>query len=923
MVTLNPYDMDETELVARTLMGEAGQQSPEGILAAGSVMANRVNSPGFGDSFRDVIMAPGQFSLYNDITGYAGGEGANDVWRGPIPPEIMNIASNLTSGNYQDPTGGAVNYFNPQISNPGWAEGRQFTDIGDHRFLTPEGQEVMGNPAHEGFVLPKSSSPMQNFAEERAQQSFEIQKNVTARMDELARTQDDAFRLTTGLATPQEIMQEQQAATAEKNETMRQTALEALQEQLAIPKGRGSVFTGDEFDTAGLYMYPNEAARNQASLPPHMRSSLGGAAGGPIPPDPATASIGPAGGPIPPGPATASIGPAGGPVPLDPLSASIGPAGGPIPPDTLSASIGAAGGPIPPGPAAAATASIGPAGGPIPPGPLSASIGAAGGPIPSTSRGVTAPAVTSGFNDPTVDYPVAAQTGIPSPAASGNAAPQSAAEEKDPWNWKLSLFEGLEGVGVGLGQMSVGQAVNMGPTFARQEAAKLGRAQLGLDRQTEARLTGAGAAEGVGDRSMQQGVHDAFLAQHGDTPENRVIANAALSSPTIAEEMAKDLDVATFRIRTPAQQQNVVDRANAANMPGMAELASLGMEEANYVNGLIEDKEKLGNPIPDVETHAATMDSYRNLATSTPEIADQINGLVDRMNLAQAEDNTEEYNRLKGSMTGILQASTKRITDAARPIPGQDIQKAVIVAEGEDIPVSEAIQKLDPIRAGNLNPAFSKKLDRAYDRVTAESAERRQLETRLDNLDALDDLSRSEGFRSGRMKSTLLPIAGFLDDMGIKVTDDMTQSSLFAATVEGMINSYHGSGLGPMTDADADRYRDAIGGLDNSEDSVRAIQQFNRWMTHRRMDKIDGYEEWIDQTDTYGAVEGNEYVQDYIDRNDTAEKPFFSTSPDDDIDEFKAALAVAVERGDVKEGDMIIFPTGEMAPYRKSKKREE
>jgi hypothetical protein len=51
--------IDERELLAKTLQAEAGNQDYEGILAVGSVIANRVKSGNYGKGLRGVILKPG------------------------------------------------------------------------------------------------------------------------------------------------------------------------------------------------------------------------------------------------------------------------------------------------------------------------------------------------------------------------------------------------------------------------------------------------------------------------------------------------------------------------------------------------------------------------------------------------------------------------------------------------------------------------------------------------------------------------------------------------------------------------------------------------------------------------------------------------------------------------------------------------
>ena len=51
---------DDREVLARTLIAEAGNQGPLGMLAAGSVIMNRARTPGYGAGVRGVILKPGE-----------------------------------------------------------------------------------------------------------------------------------------------------------------------------------------------------------------------------------------------------------------------------------------------------------------------------------------------------------------------------------------------------------------------------------------------------------------------------------------------------------------------------------------------------------------------------------------------------------------------------------------------------------------------------------------------------------------------------------------------------------------------------------------------------------------------------------------------------------------------------------------------
>ena len=127
-------NLSDRELLARTLQAEAGNQGLGGMLAAGSVVMNRANTSGYGNGLRGVILKPGQFSAWNSLTGYAGGEQGQNMASMRPSAAAYQATDKLLTGDYEDPTGGATHYYNPDISNPSWAKGKEFTRIGDHVF---------------------------------------------------------------------------------------------------------------------------------------------------------------------------------------------------------------------------------------------------------------------------------------------------------------------------------------------------------------------------------------------------------------------------------------------------------------------------------------------------------------------------------------------------------------------------------------------------------------------------------------------------------------------------------------------------------------------------------------------------------------------------------------------------------------------
>jgi hypothetical protein len=132
-------NLTDRELLARTIMAEAGNQGPIGMMGVGSVIMNRLSNPSYGNDFTSVILQPGQFSAWNSVTGYAGGEQGQNMSKIQPSEQAYMVADQILDGNYNDPTGGATHYYNPRISNPNWGQqaGGNWQQIGAHLFGVP------------------------------------------------------------------------------------------------------------------------------------------------------------------------------------------------------------------------------------------------------------------------------------------------------------------------------------------------------------------------------------------------------------------------------------------------------------------------------------------------------------------------------------------------------------------------------------------------------------------------------------------------------------------------------------------------------------------------------------------------------------------------------------------------------------------
>ena len=157
-------DLKDRELLARTLQAEAGNQGYNGLVAVGSVIMNRLAG---GNDLGKVILQPGHFSAWNRTTGYAGGEQGQDMDFTPSA-RSYEVADALLAGNYEDPTGGATHYYNPQFADPIWGAsgGGDWQTIGSHIFGKANGASAMNrqaitNPSALGVQTQPAGQPRQ------------------------------------------------------------------------------------------------------------------------------------------------------------------------------------------------------------------------------------------------------------------------------------------------------------------------------------------------------------------------------------------------------------------------------------------------------------------------------------------------------------------------------------------------------------------------------------------------------------------------------------------------------------------------------------------------------------------------------------------------------------------------------------------
>jgi spore germination cell wall hydrolase CwlJ-like protein len=131
--------MSPTDILARTIWGEARGEPSGGMEAVACVIVNRAANPRWwGHDIASVCLAPWQFSCWN----------ADDPNRSklmaiteadPQFTEALNIAAAAVAGALPDATNGADSYADLRVCHPSWAASAvPVAKIGNHTFFRLE-----------------------------------------------------------------------------------------------------------------------------------------------------------------------------------------------------------------------------------------------------------------------------------------------------------------------------------------------------------------------------------------------------------------------------------------------------------------------------------------------------------------------------------------------------------------------------------------------------------------------------------------------------------------------------------------------------------------------------------------------------------------------------------------------------------------
>ena len=173
-ISVTPSDRD-LDYMARTMIREAGGEGPQGMAAVGHVMKNRMNSGQFGKSMEEVATAPKQFTPWNEDLRGTHQDPRLISAESEDYKNARELARKVHLGEIEDPTKGALNFYNPRKANPSWGDTLQNRiTIGNHDFGTaggaprppkdvgPTREDSQPKPGLGSFLSGKSGKGMYN-----------------------------------------------------------------------------------------------------------------------------------------------------------------------------------------------------------------------------------------------------------------------------------------------------------------------------------------------------------------------------------------------------------------------------------------------------------------------------------------------------------------------------------------------------------------------------------------------------------------------------------------------------------------------------------------------------------------------------------------------------------------------------------------
>jgi N-acetylmuramoyl-L-alanine amidase len=138
------------EIVALTIYGEGRGEPIEGQIAIGCIIRNRVHEATISKGYKDICLAPLQFSCWNEndpnrkllesiVTKMQGGFLSTDNTTDPVLRQCIYVSKGIVDWDIMSNIGSSTNYMTKQLYNanpPVWArELKVSSTIGKHVFL--------------------------------------------------------------------------------------------------------------------------------------------------------------------------------------------------------------------------------------------------------------------------------------------------------------------------------------------------------------------------------------------------------------------------------------------------------------------------------------------------------------------------------------------------------------------------------------------------------------------------------------------------------------------------------------------------------------------------------------------------------------------------------------------------------------------
>ncbi len=129
----------DLRLLAATLVGEARYEGDMGMEAVAQTVMNRLHFVGDGARIRDIVLAPRQYSAWNEDSGQRDHLMAlvEDATSDPMWTAAYDIAQHVARGCHSPfLPANTFHFYNPDIASPVWADDASHSiRVGNHLFL--------------------------------------------------------------------------------------------------------------------------------------------------------------------------------------------------------------------------------------------------------------------------------------------------------------------------------------------------------------------------------------------------------------------------------------------------------------------------------------------------------------------------------------------------------------------------------------------------------------------------------------------------------------------------------------------------------------------------------------------------------------------------------------------------------------------